>query len=155
LGVGGWLLWSQLRRHNGTGSEHGHSHDHNHHHGHQHEPGKSTGGLKVTWTTLTALGITGGIIPSASALVILLAAISMHRIGFGMVLILAFGAGMARVLTGVDLALVYVRNTVERIQTQHRLLGVAAKFMPMASALVVLGSGIFMSAWSAMQFALI
>jgi ABC-type nickel/cobalt efflux system permease component RcnA len=153
LGVGGWLLWSQLRRRNGTGSEHGHSHDHNHDHGHQHEPGKSTGGLKVTWTTLTALGITGGIIPSASALVILLAAISMHRIGFGMVLILAFGAGMAGVLTGVGLALVYVRNTVERIQTQHRLLGVAARFMPMASALVVLGSGIFMSARSAMQFA--
>ncbi|MCH8310623.1 MAG: hypothetical protein IIB17_09045 [Chloroflexi bacterium] len=153
VGVGGWLLITQLRQ-RASGSEHGRSHDHSHDHGHhQHGPQDGASRLKVTWTTLTALGITGGLIPSASALVILLAAVSMHRIGFGMVLILAFGAGMAGVLTGVGLALVYIRNIVERMQSQHRLLGAAVRFMPLTSALVVLSAGIFMSARSAMQFA--
>ena len=109
--------------------------------------------MKMTWTTLTALGITGGLVPSASALVILLAAISLQRIGFGIVLILAFGIGMAGVLSGIGLALVYVRTAVERIQAKNRFLGVAARFMPLATALVVLGSGLFMSARSVMQFA--
>ena len=69
----------------------------------------------MTWTTLTALGITGGLVPLASALVILLAAISLQRIGFGIASILAFGIGMAGVLAGISLALVYVRAAEERI----------------------------------------
>ena len=107
----------------------------------------------MTWTTLTAQGITGGLVPSASALVILLAAISLQRIGCGIALILAFGIGMAGVLAGIGLALVYVRAALERIQTKNRLVGVAANFMPLATALVVLGSGLIMSARSALQFA--
>ena len=83
--------------------------------------------------------------PSASALVILLAAISLQRIGFGI--------GMAGVLAGIGLALVYVRAALERIQIKNRLVGVAANFMPLATALVVLGSGLIMSARSALQFA--
>ncbi len=91
--------------------------------------------------------------PSASALVILLAAISLQRIGFGIALILAFGIGMAGALAGIGIALVYVRAALERIQTKNRLVGVAANFMPLATALVVLGSGLIMSARSALQFA--
>lgn len=152
LGIGGWLLFTYLRQRADSQSEHEHSH---HHHGHSHDPEPPAGAnrLKMTWTTLTALGITGGLVPSASALVILLAAISLQRIGFGIVLILAFGIGMAGVLSGIGLALVYVRTAVERIQAKNRFLGVAARFMPLATALVVLGSGLFMSARSVMQFA--
>ena len=51
----------------------------------------------------------------ASALVILLAAISLQLIGFGIASILAFGIGMAGVLAGISLALVYVRAAEERI----------------------------------------
>ena len=64
---------------------------------------------------IDALGITGGLVPSAPAHVILLAAISLQRIGFGIASILAFGIGMAGVLAGIGLALVYVRAALERI----------------------------------------
>ena len=65
------------------------------------------GNLRITWKSLTALGVVGGLVPSVAALVILLAAISLHRIGFGLALILAFSVGMATVLAGLDLLLVY------------------------------------------------
>ncbi|MFP6652837.1 MAG: hypothetical protein VCA17_11550, partial [Dehalococcoidia bacterium] len=81
----------------------------------------------MTWTTLTRAGNHG-----RSRAV---------GIGFGIALILAFGIGRAGVLAGIGLALVYVRAALERIQTKNRLVGVAANFMPLATALVVLGSG--------------
>jgi ABC-type nickel/cobalt efflux system permease component RcnA len=152
LGIGGWLFISHIRRRDHSSHDHGHSHGHSHANGHLHDPPNTQAGLKVTWTTLTTLGITGGLVPSASALVILLAAVSMHRVGFGLILILAFGAGMAGALIGIGLALVYVRNAVERFQARHTLIRATARFIPLTSALVVLGSGLFMSARSALQF---
>jgi len=60
---------------------------------------------------------------------------------------------MDRVLYAIGLALVYVRTALERIQSKNRLVDVAANFMPLSTALAVLGSGLFMSARSAFQFA--
>ena len=50
--------------------------------------------------SLIGLGVSGGIVPCPSALVVLIAAISQHRIGLGMVLIVAFSLGLAATLTG-------------------------------------------------------
>ena len=99
---------------------HGHTHedDHDHDHHHQHNQAHQTdagSNLSVTWKSLAALGVVGGLVPSVSALVILLAAISLHRVGFGLLLILAFSGGMAMVLTGIGLLLVYTRKVMERI----------------------------------------
>ena len=44
---------------------------------------------------LFALGITGGIIPCPAALVVLLSAFALHRIGLGFFLITAFSFGLA------------------------------------------------------------
>jgi nickel/cobalt transporter (NicO) family protein len=83
-------------------------HDHDHHH-HSHE---SAAGAPP-WRTLLALGLADGLTPSPSALVVLLAAVSLDRIGLGVLLIIAFSVGLALVLTLVSLALLYARSFLQ------------------------------------------
>ena len=59
---------------------------------------------------LCMLGITGGIVPCPAALVVLLSAFSLHRIGFGLFLITAFSFGLAAVLVIVGLTMVYAKR---------------------------------------------
>jgi len=94
---------------------------------------------------LCMLGVTGGIVPCPAALVVLLSAFSLHRIGFGLYLITAFSVGLAAVLVSVGLAMVYTRRIVaSRFQTSARML----RYLPFLSSafMVVLGSAITMSA---------
>ena len=99
----------------------------------------------MTWRSLLALGITGGILPCPSALVVLLAAISLQRIGFGMILILAFSLGLAAVLTAIGMAFVKARQLLNRVPTA----GPVLKRLPVASAFVImlLGAGIILNAF--------
>lgn len=101
----------------------GHSHSHEaiprHHHGHNHShlpPGAN--GSPMTWSSLLALGISGGLLPCPSALVVLLSAIALGRIGFGLALVCAFSLGLAGVLTGIGLLLVYAKELFERLPIQ-------------------------------------
>ena len=73
---------------------HAHDHAHDHDHAHGHEDGHSHGGhhhhhhdeQPQDLRSLVAVGISGGLLPCPSALVVLLAAISLHRVAFGMLL---------------------------------------------------------------------
>jgi ABC-type nickel/cobalt efflux system permease component RcnA len=123
---------------------HHHPHDHDHDHGHSHLP-PGANGSPVTWRSLLALGITGGILPCPSALVVLLAAISLQRIGFGMILILAFSLGLAAVLTAIGMAFVKARQLLNRVPTA----GPVLNRLPVASAFVImlLGAGITLNAF--------
>ena len=93
---------------------------------------------RVTWRGLLALGISGGLLPCPSALVVLLSAIALHRVGFGMLLIVAFSVGLAAVLTGIGLLLVYAGRLFTRLPTESRLL----RALPVISALLVAGAGV-------------
>jgi nickel/cobalt exporter len=132
-------------------AQHDHDHDHIHdHHGeldvsHSHGPLSRehthlpADGQKVTLGSLLALGITGGIIPCPSALVVLLVAMASHRVDLGLLLILAFSLGLAFVLTGIGLVMVLGRNFVTRANITRSLMfsrGLAAR-LPMFSALAV------------------
>jgi nickel/cobalt transporter (NicO) family protein len=86
-----------------------HDYDHDHHHHHSHE---ATAGAPP-WKTLLALGLADGLTPSPSALIVLLAAVSLDRIGLGVLLIIAFSVGLALVLTFVSLALLYARSFLQ------------------------------------------
>ena len=127
---------------------HGHSHDADH-------QTHNTDNLRITWKSLTALGVVGGLVPSVAALVILLAAISLHRIGFGLALIFAFSLGMATVLAGLGLLLVYAGKLVERFQFQNRIIGSFTRILPLATALVVLLSGLVVAVRAGFQVGLL
>jgi hypothetical protein len=95
-------------------------------------------GMPVTWRSLLALGISGGIIPCPSALVVLLGAISLNKIGLGLVLVLAFSFGLAGALTAIGMAFIYAGRVFNRFQVQGRVV----QLLPVLSALIVSGIGI-------------
>jgi len=114
-----------------------HHHDHNHEHSHL-PPGANDS--PMTWSSLLALGISGGLLPCPSALVVLLSAIALGRIGFGLALVSAFSLGLAAVLTGIGLMLVYARELFERLSIQTP----KTRMLPAVSALFIalIGLGI-------------
>jgi nickel/cobalt transporter (NicO) family protein len=120
-----------------------HNHDHNgRNHGagdHTHLP-PGADGSAITWRSLLALGVSGGIMPCPSALVVMLAAISMNRIGYGLVLIVAFSLGLAGALTAVGLAFVYGGKLLSRVPSSGKFM----RALPVVSAFViaVLGAAI-------------
>jgi nickel/cobalt exporter len=123
VGIGAGVLRSRIRQ--AKHDEHAH-HDHHHHH-HHHE---------VTRRGLLGMGAAAGLIPCPSALVVLLAAVSQHEVGLGMVLIVAFSLGLAGTLTALGLAVVYARRLVPRLRLPR-----AAAALPAASALLIVGVG--------------
>ena len=99
---------------------------------------------------LCMLGITGGIVPCPAALVVLLSAFSLHRIGFGLFLITAFSLGLAAVLVAVGLTMVYAKRIMSR---RVRTGNAALRYLPFLSSafMIVLGVGITVSAVASVQ----
>ncbi|MEU4161563.1 hypothetical protein [Actinoplanes sp. NPDC026670] len=100
---------------------------------------------------LAGIGLAGGLVPSPSALVVLLGAIGLGRAGLGVALVVAYGLGMAATLTAVGLLLVVAQNRLSHLITARgwagrlsRLGGRAAAGAPTATAalVVVVGLGI-------------
>ena len=88
----------------------------------------------ITWKSLLALGISGGLLPCPSALVLMLSAISLGRVGYGLVLTLAFSFGLAATLTAVGLVFLYVGKAFGGSSlAQNRLV----KTLPVFSAFVI------------------
>jgi ABC-type nickel/cobalt efflux system permease component RcnA len=96
-------------------------------------------GNKVSWRSLLALGVSGGLLPCPSALVLLLSAIALQKILFGLLLIVVFSFGLASVLTGIGLALVYAGQFFSRVRMGD---GRLVKALPVFSALFITLAGI-------------
>ncbi len=173
IGIGGWLLVSQLRTrrdhasarsatHDRDHEAHEHVHDHAdeatephvhasapaadgmHAHGgvrHGHLP---TTGSSVSWRSLFVLGLAGGIIPSTNALIILLATIATGRAVYGLVLVVAFGLGMAVILGGVGLGLVFARGRMDGLPATSSL-GRVASYAPIMAGVLVFSLGIYLT----------
>jgi nickel/cobalt exporter len=126
--------------------DHGHGlHDHGHRHGNahghrHHRPGGRLG--------LAGIGLAGGLVPSPSALVVLLGAIGLGRAGLGVLLVLAYGIGMAGTLTAVGLLLVVAQRKLGGLITGGgRLTRVTSRLSagaPMATAALVVLVGLGM-----------
>jgi nickel/cobalt exporter len=139
--------------HHHAHGEHEHSHDHadgpdhDHAHGHAHPHGHE---VAVRLRDLVALGISGGIVPCPAALVVLLTAVSAHKIGFGLLLIVAFSLGLAAVLVAIGVLMVYARRAMARYREDGPLL---TRWLPLTSSAVmtVLGVAIAVQAlpWTA------
>ena len=148
VGIGASLVRSRLEaalaEH--AGGHHHHDHGDGHGHGHSHLPPDALG-----WRSLFALGVSGGLLPCPSALVVMLAAISLGRIGFGLVLIAAFSAGLAGVLGAIGLVFVYARSWFARLPVDGRF----ARYVPVASALVISAAGLLIVANALSQMGLL
>jgi ABC-type nickel/cobalt efflux system permease component RcnA len=96
---------------------------------HTHVPPK-----QVTWRSLLALGISGGLLPCPSALVLMLSAISLNRIGYGIILTLVFSFGLAATLTAVGLAFLYVGKFFDNPSLSDNRI---VKALPVFSAFVI------------------
>ena len=120
------------------GPDHSHDHGHSHGHGHSHHPPDDP----LSMRGLLALGVSGGLVPCPSALVVLIAAISQHRVGLGMALILAFSLGLAATLMAVGLSVLYGGRMVERLRPERRLFeGRLVGALPALSASIIVAAG--------------
>lgn len=163
--VGLWLLQQRL----GGLSKSAHSHGHDHHHGehthHDHHHGEHThhdhhhgeGGHShvpqgpITLRALIALGISGGLVPCPSALIVLLSSIALHRIGYGLVLISVFSLGLATVLIAIGCVVVSAQGWISRrggLKLPSAISGLA-RYLPVASAAAVTLIGIILT-WRAL-----
>jgi ABC-type nickel/cobalt efflux system permease component RcnA len=150
--IGGWLLyqrWQAFVHARAHALGHHHHHDHGHHHHHHHDHGHTHSHVpqgEITFGSLMALGASGGLVPCPAAMVLLLSAIAIGRIGLGLVLLLAFSLGLAGVLMAIGMLVIHAKRWLpESAQSgQHPLL----KFAPIASAFVILCVGILMTAAS-------
>ena len=116
------------RPHGVHNHDHGHAHPHDHHHG--------DGAL--TSRGLLGVGIAAGLLPCPSALVVLLSAIALHRVAFGLALIVAFSLGFAATVTGIGLVAVLAR----RVFAGARFEGPVIRSLPAVSAAVILCVGL-------------
>jgi len=124
--------------------EHAHGHDHEHEYEHEHGHTHEVPAGQPTFATLLALGVSGGILPCPSALVVLLSAVALHRIGAGLVLIVAFSMGLASVLSILGILVVRAGTVLNRFDSA----GAIARRVPAFSALFVcvLGLGLALGA---------
>jgi ABC-type nickel/cobalt efflux system permease component RcnA len=98
----------------------------------------------VTLGSLIALGVSGGMVPCPSALVVLLTAIAFGRIGVGLALVFAFSLGLALVLMVIGVLLVTMQGFVERIGGGS-FVNRAGAVLPLVSATIVTGVGVVIS----------
>lgn len=137
LRSGGWVD----HHHHGDDDAHDHSHDdHDHAHSHEHryhDHGNATD-ASLTSRGILGVGIAAGLLPCPSALVVLLSAIALHRIGLGFALIAAFSLGLATTITGIGLVAVFARRAFSRVSFEGRIV----RALPALSALIILGVGV-------------
>ena len=107
-----------------------------HHHGHSH-PHPSRQARRLS---LVGMGIAGGLVPSPSALIVLLGAVGLGRTVFGVLLVVAYGVGMAAMLTAAGLVLVRVRD--RWTSRPRRTLARLAALAPTGTAALVLCVGL-------------
>ena len=145
---GGTAVASPARQHthdHAHGHDHAHDHDHPHDHAHGHDHSHDDVHAAdrpdaLSWRSLLALGISGGLLPCPSALILMLSAIALRQVGVGLVLILAFSVGLAGVLTGIGLIMVYAGRFLERLPVRHS--AVTTRLLPMASATFITVAGL-------------
>ncbi|HEX2411995.1 MAG TPA: sulfite exporter TauE/SafE family protein [Solirubrobacteraceae bacterium] len=134
-----------------------HAHAQHHHQNHAHEHAHSHGGAthshavpeRFSWRGLVAMGAAAGLIPCPSALVVLLGAIAQGQIALGMLLIVAFSAGLAATLTLLGLAVVFAGRALGRLPVPRRL----ALALPTVSALLIVGVGVVLTVQAVPQVA--
>jgi nickel/cobalt transporter (NicO) family protein len=138
--VGASVLRHRLRtRKHGRAHAHQHHHGHEHSHGHDHHHHHDDG---LTSKGILGVGVAAGLLPCPSALVVLLSAIALHRVGLGLALIVAFSVGLAATITAIGLVAVYARRAFGRLSLE----GPIVRALPSVSAALILAVGVAITA---------
>jgi ABC-type nickel/cobalt efflux system permease component RcnA len=160
-GVGLSLLVRAWRRRSGglaalgAHQHHPGPHDHDHDHGHDHDrhdhahAGEAQS--PISRKTLMVMGAAGGMVPSPSALVVLLGAIALGRTWFGIALVLGYGIGMALTLVGAGLLMVRARATLDGRLRSRSGLARLAQVLPVLTASFVVIAGLGLAARAVQQ----
>ena len=135
IATGVYVLYARIRdkrvkNHEGHGHSHEHSHPHPHTHTHSHTHGHThhhnhdhpSTSRSHTWQAFW-LSFSGGIIPCPSAMAVLFAAISIGKIGYGILMILVFSLGLGATLVGIGIAILTSRNFLARMEKASSLMG--------------------------------
>jgi len=163
VAIGAWMLWKRARgsshtHHHHHPHDHDHAHDHHHDHDHAHPqdhthshhehsaPGHSHLPDEVSWSGLVALGASGGLVPCESALVLLLSAIALRRVGLGLLLLVAFSLGLAIVLMAIGMLVIYAKHLLP--ESKKSASNPFFRWLPVASAAVVMMLGFLMTSVS-------
>ncbi|MEU9269706.1 nickel transporter [Streptomyces sp. NPDC048251] len=157
--------------HHDPGHDHGHRHDHGHDsdgdrhhehdqahdHGHEHEHGRPhththgghthTHAVAPTLRGTLLLGFAGGMVPSPSAVVVLVGAAALGHAWFGLLLVVAYGVGLALTLTAAGFAVVRLGAGATRLLdrqprwTTHPVVTLVRRNLPLWSAFLVVALG--------------
>ena len=92
------------------------------------------------------MGISAGIIPCPTALVVLLAAITQEEVALGLLLIVVFSLGLAATLTGLGLTVVYAKRLANRFSSRVSFSSRVIAALPAVSTVVILALGIVLTA---------
>jgi ABC-type nickel/cobalt efflux system permease component RcnA len=148
--IGGLMLYKRAQRlRHSHDHEHHHDHDHTHPHGHDHdhEHGPHTHTHvpegDVTLGSLIALGASGGLVPCPSALVLLLSSVALGRVGLGLLLLIAFSTGLAVVLMGIGVLVLYAKHFLP--DSQKTAAHPAFRIIPVVSAALIVCIGLLMT----------
>ncbi|MET9815840.1 nickel transporter [Streptomyces sp. NPDC006355] len=147
------------------GHDHTHPHDHSHPHSHPHTIEHTHGGfthshpVAPTLRGTILMGFAGGLVPSPSAVVVLVGAAALGQAWFGLLLVVAYGVGLALTLTAAGYAVVKAGSGMTRLLdrrprwTAGPMAALVRRTAPLGSAfaVVVLGAGlVFKGAASAL-----
>ncbi len=146
--IGGMLFFQRMRAATGKGHSH---HHHDHHHGdgalvHDHGDGHVHSHMPegdVSLGSLVALGASGGLVPCPSALVLLLSSVALGRVALGLTLLVAFSLGLAVVLMGIGMMVLYAKHLLP--DSQRSATNLAFRYLPVASAAVIVCAGVLMT----------
>ena len=136
VAVGAGVLRQRLRLRHGHHNHHHHHHHGDHHHGEHHEHDHDDDAL--TSKGILGVGLAAGLLPCPSALVVLLSAIALHRVGLGLALIVAFSIGLAATITAIGLVAVLARQAFGRLSLD----GPVVRALPAVSAALILAVGV-------------
>lgn len=139
--VGTALLRRSLRQRHAHGHAHGHTRAH-------------ASSAAPTWRTLAVPGLAGGMVPSPSALVVLLGGLALGRAWYGIALVLAYGLGMASTLVGAGYLLLRARAGLEQQAARHRWarLSALSGALPVVTAGLIVVGGVVIAARAVLPF---
>lgn len=143
--LGASALARFVRTRRGTAQDHGHDHDENgrnhaHSHGGHGHHHTIPGDAPISFRGVVMIAMSGNVAPCPAALVVMLAALASHQLGYGLAIIVAFGVGLAAVLTGLGIAVVRGASLVAQRPAVKRIVA----YGPLASACAISAIGALM-----------